>query len=149
MKTSVSVEINASTEKVWKAITDFEHCPSFISAIESLEILHKPDDTLVGFKWKETRTMFGKEATETMWITDYTENEFYQTRAESHGSVYTSKMAVEPMGENSKLTMSFSGEAVSFFAKIMSALMSSMIKKSMDKALQQDLDDIKTYVEAQ
>ena len=149
MKTSVSVEINASTEEVWKAITDFEHCPSFISAIESLEILHKPDDTLVGFKWKETRTMFGKEATETMWITDYTENEFYQTRAESHGSVYTSKMAVEPKGENSKLTMSFSGETVSFFAKIMSALMSSMIKKSMDKALQQDLDDIKTYVEAQ
>jgi carbon monoxide dehydrogenase subunit G len=139
MKTSVSVEINASKEEVWKAITDFEHCPSFISAIESLEILHKPDDTLVGFKWKETRTMFGKEATETMWITDYTENEFCQTRAESHGSVYTSKMAVEPMGENSKLTMSFSGEAVSFFAKIMSALMSSMIKNRWTKPFSKTL----------
>lgn len=26
---------------------------------------------LVGFKWKETHKMFGKEATEIMWITSF------------------------------------------------------------------------------
>lgn len=148
MKTSVSISINKPKEEVWKAITDFENCPSYITSIISLDILEQPDDTLVGFKWKETREMFGKEATETMWITDVTVNEYYQTRAESHGSIYISKMAIKEDGDNSELIFSFTGEAVSFFAKIMSALMSSMIKKSMDKAMMKDLEDIKAYVES-
>lgn len=148
MKTSVSIAIDAPKEEVWKAITDFKNCQNYIESILSLEILEEPSDTLVGFKWKESREMFGKEATETMWITDYTENDFNQTRAESHGSIYISKMAVEDDGENSKLVFSFSGEAVSFFAKIMSTLMSFMIKKSMDKAMMKDLEDIKGYVES-
>ena len=148
MQTSVSISINKPKEEVWKAITDFENCQNYISSILSLEILEQPNDTLVGFKWTETREMFGKEATETMWITDVSENEFYQTRAESHGSIYISKMAVEDDGENSKLIFSFSGEAVSFFAKIMSTLMSSMMKKSLDKAMMKDLEDIKAYVES-
>ncbi len=148
MKTSVSIEIDKPKEDVWKAITNFENCPSYISAIMSLEILEQPENTLKGFKWKETREMFGKEATETMWITDYTENEFYQTRAESHGSIYISKMAIEETDGKSKLTFSFTGEAISFFAKIMSALMSSMMKKSLDKSMMKDLEDIKAYLES-
>ena len=148
MNTSVSINIAKPKAEVWKTITDFENCPSYITSILSLEILEQPEDTLVGFKWKETREMFGKEATETMWVTDFSENEFYQTRAESHGSIYISKMAIKEDGDNSELIFSFSGEAVSFFAKIMSALMSSMMKKSLDKAMMKDLEDIKAYVEA-
>ena len=148
MQTSVSILINAPKEDVWKAITDFENCINYIEAIESLEVLNKPEDTLVGFKWKETRIMFKKEATETMWITDYAENEFYQTRAESHGSIYISKMSVSPEGDKTKLTFSFSGQAVSLFAKIMMKLMGGMLKKSMDEAMMKDLEDIKAHVEA-
>ncbi len=148
MNTSVSITIEKPKEEVWKAITDFENCSSYIHSILSLEILEQPKDTLVGFKWKETREMFGKEATETMWITDVSENEFYQTRAESHGSFYISQMAVEEVNGHSKLTFSFTGESVTFFAKIMSALMGSMMKKSLDKAMLKDLEDIKAYVES-
>ncbi|MBO6792361.1 MAG: SRPBCC family protein [Balneolaceae bacterium] len=148
METSVSVEVNAPKEEVWKAITDFENCQTYISAINNLEILHQPEDTLIGFKWKESRTMFGKEAVETMWITECEENSYNQTRAESHGSIYISRMAVESLGDKTKLSFSFKGEAVSFFAKIMMKLMSGMMKKSMDEAMCTDLDDIKAYVEA-
>jgi carbon monoxide dehydrogenase subunit G len=148
MNTSVSVTIEKPKEDVWQAITDFKNCQNYIESILSLEILEEPEDTLVGFKWRETREMFGKEATETMWITDVSENEFYQTRAESHGSIYISQMAVEEVDGHSKLTFSFTGEAVSFFAKIMSALMSSMMKKSLDQAMMKDLEDIKAYVES-
>jgi carbon monoxide dehydrogenase subunit G len=148
METSVSILINKPKEDVWEAITDFENCQNYIEAIESLEILHNPEDTLLGFKWKETRVMFGKESTETMWITAFAENEFYQARAESHGSIYTSRLSIQEEGEQTRLTMSFAGEAISFFAKVMSKLMSSMIMKSMDKALLKDLEDIKTHVES-
>jgi len=45
----------------------------------AIEVLEKPDAGFVGFKWKETRKMFGKEATEIMWITDSVENEYFST----------------------------------------------------------------------
>lgn len=92
--------------------------------------------------------MFGKEATETLWITDYIENEYYQTRAESHGSIYISRLSIERLGENTKLTMSFCAEAKTFFVKIFSLCMGFMIKGSMKKALIKDLSDIKTHLES-
>ena len=100
MELSVFVEIKKPIEDVWKAIIDFKNCSNYIESIVKLEIIDEPKDTLIGFKWKETRVMFGKEAVETMWITDYAENEYYQTRAESHGSIYKSRISIEHVGEN-------------------------------------------------
>ena len=148
MELSVFVEIEKPLEDVWKAIIDFKNCSNYIESIVKLEIIDEPKDTLIGFKWKETRVMFGKEATETMWITDYVENEFYQTRAESHGSIYISRLSIERVEKHSILTMSFSADAQTFFVKIFSLCMGFVIKGSMKKALIKDLNDIKTHVES-
>jgi len=148
MELSVFVEIEKSIEDVWKAIIDFENCSNYISSIVDIEIIDNPKDTLTGFKWKETRVMFGKEATETMWITEYVENNYYQTRAESHGSIYISRVSVERVGQNTKLTMSFTAEAQTFLVKIISIFMGFMIKGSMKKALLKDLNDIKNHLES-
>tara|TARA_R110002124_G_C8967526_1_gene514688 strand:- start:611 stop:1060 length:450 start_codon:yes stop_codon:yes gene_type:complete len=148
MELSVFVEIKKPIEDVWKAIIDFKNCSNYIESIVKLEIIDEPKDTLIGFKWKETRVMFGKEAVETMWITDYDENEYYQTRAESHGSIYKSRISIEHVGENTKLTMSFTAEAQTFFVKVFSKCMGFMIKGSMKKALIKDLNDIKTHLES-
>ena len=146
MKLSASVEIEKPLEDVWKVITDFKNCSNYIKSIVNLEIIDQPKDTLVGFKWKETRVMFGKEATETMWITEYVENEYYQTRAESHGSIYISRLSIERIGQITNLTMSFSTEAETFFVKLISLFMGFIIKGSMKKALTKDLIDIKTHM---
>jgi len=148
MEISVSVEISNTTEEVWKVITDFKNSPNYIKSIVNVEIIEQPKDTLVGFKWKETRVMFGKEATEIMWITDSVENEYYQTRAESHGSIYISKLSIEHIEQITKLTMSFSSEATTFIVKLISLLMGFVIKGSMKKAINKDLTDIKTYLES-
>lgn len=148
MELSAFVKIEKPIEDVWKAIIDFKNCSNYIKSIINLEIIDEPKDTLIGFKWKETRVMFGKEATETMWITDYVENEYYQTRAESHGSIYKSRLSIKRVGENTKLTMYFTAEAQTFFVKIFSKCMGFMIKGSMKKALIKDLNDIKTHLES-
>jgi len=148
MELSASVEIGKPLKEVWKVITDFKNCPTYIKSIVNLEIIDQPKDTLVGFKWRETRVMFGKEATETMWITDSVENEYYQTRAESHGSIYISRLSIERIGHITKLTMSFSSEATTFLVKLVSLLMGFMIKGSMRKAINKDLTDIRTYLES-
>lgn len=148
MELSTFIEIKKNHEDVWKSIIDFQNCSNYIESIVNIEIIDQPNDTLVGFKWKETRVMFGKEAIETMWITEYVENEYYQTRAESHGSIYISKLSVERIGENTKLTMSFKAEPQSFFAKMFSFCLGFMMKGSMKKALLKDLNDIKTHLES-
>ncbi len=147
MEVSTSIEILKPKENVWKAITDIEDSAKMISSIIAIDVLEKPQVGFLGFKWQETRKMFGKEATEIMWVTDSLENEYYSTRAESHGSVYISRLSLVDSGANTILTMSFSGEASSLIAKIISTLMSFIIKGSIEKELQKDLVDIKQYVE--
>ena len=149
MNISVSTHIDNSADKVWQAITDFEHCADWIDGIIQAEVIERPDSGWIGFKWQETRKMFGKEATETMWITDYVDGEFYITRAENCGAIYVSKLTVIPQGNGAQLTMEFSGSSDSFFVNLMSSIMSFFIKKSMIKMLEDDLLDIKKHVETQ
>ena len=147
MKIAVDIEIEKPKETIWSAITDIENFSNMISSIIDLKILNRPEDGIVGLKWKETRLMFGKEASEIMWITESVENEYYCTRAESHGSVYITKLSLSETARNTLLTMSFTGEAQALIVKIVSACMGVFIKSSMKKLLCKDLEDIKKYVE--
>ena len=148
MNTEVQVEINGTREDVWKVITDIEYSVNTINGIEKIEVLEKPADGIVGLKWRETRTMFGRTATEVMWITDAVENKSYKTRAESHGAVYITTFDLSEEDEKVHLTMNFKGVPQTFGAKIMAALTSGMIKKSTEEALMNDLMDIKAKVES-
>jgi carbon monoxide dehydrogenase subunit G len=147
MIVTVNIEINKAREAVWKAITDIDNCENIISSIQKINILNKPASGIVGLKWEETREMFGKKATETMWITDAQTNEFYRTRAESHGAVYITKLTLKELNGGTLLEMTFTAMPQSLFAKILSFLMAPLISKSIVKALRKDLSDIKSYVE--
>jgi len=147
MNITVSVEINSPKNRVWHAITDFENCIHMISGIIDLKIIHKPEKGLIGLKWTETRKMFGKESTETMWITDYIEEEYYCTRAENCGAIYITKISLAEVEDKTLLTMSFSGTSDSIFIKIISSFMNLFFKKSMIKMLEKDLNEIKAFVE--
>ncbi len=147
MNIVVDIDIEKPKEIVWSAITDIENWSQMISGIIKLKIVNKPEEGIVDLRWKETRRMFGKEASETMWITDAVENEYYCTRAESHGSVYTTKISLHEAENNTRLSMAFSAEAQSFLLKIVSACMGFFVKGSMTKLIRKDLEDIKTFVE--
>jgi len=147
MKAITTLEINGTKEAIWKVITDLENSDKNINAITKVEVLNKPSKDILGFKWRETRTMFGKEATEVMWITDYKENEYYKTRAESHGAIYLTTISIKEKNNSCALSMGFEGISVSFLAKIGSAIFGKMMIKSTEKALLDDLNDIKNIVE--
>lgn len=147
MKIKVETRIIKPVQDVWQAIINIENSVNTISAIEKLEVLERPESGMIGFKWVETRTMFGKSATETMWITDLKENDFYNVRAESHGMIYKSVLKVAEDGDQTLLSMEFGGEAQTFMAKLMSVLMMPFFKGATVKALQKDMDDIKASLE--
>lgn len=147
MEVSVEIDIAAPKERVWTTITDIEGAKDVISGILAIEVITKPKSGLVGLKWKETRAMFGKEAHEVMWITESKENEFYCTRAESHGSVYITKLLLKEVRDSTKLTMTFRGEPQTFLVKLLSACMGIFMKGSMRKMISKDLEDIKNHIE--
>lgn len=148
MEVTTNLKVNSNKEAIWAVLCDIENAEKNISGIDRVEILNKPEQGMVGLKWKETRTMFGKEATEVMWITEAVENKYYRTRAESHGSIYKSTMSLEEKEGYCLLSMGFKGEAVSLGAKVSNFIFSKMIKKSLIKTMLVDLEDIKGVVEA-
>lgn len=149
MKLEVEIPIQATKAEIWDVITDIDNAPDRISGIEKVEVHHNPGPALVGLKWTETRTLFGKTATETMWVTEAEKNKFYKTRAESHGAIYTSIMRIEEKNGQTYLGMAFSSQAQSFGAKFMATVLAPLFKGATKKALMKDLEDIKKHLEEQ
>ncbi len=148
MQVTRFTKIEASLSDVWSAVSDIEKADSRISGIKEVEILERATGpSIVGLKWRETREWMGKDAVEVMWVTDASEPSYYETRAESHGSIYTSRIELETTSTGTRLTMGFSGQPVTFGAKVLWALTGWMAKKSLRKTIDQDLADIKGAVE--
>ena len=147
MIVEAQITINGSKAAIWAAITNIEDASETISGIEDIEVLDKPENGLVGLKWRETRMLFGKPATAEKWITDAAENEFYRTRAESDGFVFLSTMSISESSGGITLTSSHGFKPQGIVAKLLSTPMLFLFKGVAKKALLQDLNDIKTTVE--
>ena len=79
MMITVSEEIDAPRERIWRLITDIDSWTDTIEGIVSIEVIDRPQAGVMGLKWRETRMMFGKEAVETMWVSAAQPNDWYET----------------------------------------------------------------------
>jgi len=148
MQVTRFIEIEASLAEVWSFVSNIENAGTWISGIKEVEILERATGpSILGLKWQETREWMGKDAVEVMWVTDASEPEYYETRAESHGSIYISRLELDRITAGTRLTMSFKGQPVTFGAKVLWALTGWMAKKALRKTIDQDLSDIKGAVE--
>jgi len=147
MIVEAQVTINGSKAAVWAAITDIENASETISGIEDIQVLEKPANGLVGLRWRETRMLFGKPATAEKWITDAAENEFYKTRAEDGGFVFTSTISLSESTDGITLTSSHETKPQGIVARLQSIPMGLLFKGVAKKAILQDLKDIKSAVE--
>lgn len=153
MTISASITIKAAKAAVWAATTDIAHFAQLLSGVEKIEIVERPATTdksgqagLVGLKWKETRMLFGKEATVEKWITEAKENEFYITRAEQDGFVFITTNRVSGSDGAVRLTGIHETQPQSLAAKL-KALPMVFFKGVIKKAILQDLNDIKAAIE--
>ena len=142
---TVKETINAPAEKVFAAATDLRGLAGRIRAIKRIEVLTE-GPVRVGTKFKETRIMFGREATEQMEITALEAPRRWSTGAQSHGCRYDTEFTLAPAAGGTEITMRFQGEPLNLFTKIMGLLMAPMMK-SMAKLCQKDLADLKASVE--
>ena len=145
----VSQDVNAPASVVWEIITDLEGSVDTISGIEKVEIL-AGDSFGVGTSWRETRTMFGKKATEEMTVTEVVEGESYVVIARPDSANYRTVMSILPTGETAcVVSMEFGANPKGTMTRFMGATMGRMFEGATKKALQKDLDDIAAVAESQ
>lgn len=147
MIVDAQVTIQGSKAAIWAAITNIEDAAAMLSGVEKIEVVTKPTDGLVGLRWRETRILFGKPAAAEKWITEAAENEFYTTRAESDGFIFSSTIRISEGSEGITLTSSHVSEPQGLVARLMSIPMRLFFKGVAKRALLQDLTDIKSAVE--
>lgn len=131
---------------VFRAFTDLEKAPERISAIQELEVLTDGPMQL-GTRFRETRKMFGKEATETMTVSEFTPQEGYATQAESCGSRYRAAYAFEELPDGTRVKFSFDATPVTFVSRMMTPVMGLLFGRMMKKCFEQDLDDLTAALE--
>lgn len=142
---TVSRTIEAPAADVFDASTDVRAWADVVPAITKIEVL-TDGPVGVGTRFRETRTMFGREATEEMEFLEFERPHRYVLGAESHGCRYRSTFTLAPDGTGTKLEMVFDGTPLTFGAKVMTVLMRPLMKKMGDMCAR-DLDAIKAHVE--
>lgn len=149
MRELVATHDSAATpENVWNVLTDLDNAAVNISAIRKVERLDDSDGFQIGTSWRETRTMFGKTATEDMTVTAIDPGRSYTTKAESHGAKYTSTHSVEPVEGGSRITMAFGAEPTGLIARLFAATIGRLFDNATRKAIVKDLEDIASVAEA-
>lgn len=134
--------VDAPVERVWQMSTDIERWPETISGIKSVEVL-VDGDFRPGVRWRETRSMFGREETEEMWVTEVDPQRSYTVESDAHGAHYRSTFtftATSP--QQTEVELTFGGEPQTTVARILAKLTGPLASRSVAKALQQDLDDL-------
>ncbi len=145
---SVEVQktIAAPPGRVFEIATDLGRIAETMSGIDSAEVLTEGPFG-EGTRWRETRTLYGKQATEEMWVTGFDPPRSYVVEAESHGSHYRTELTFQPEDGGTRVTMVFAGRPIGLLARVFSFL-SAVMMKSVKKALDQDLEDLKQVAES-
>lgn len=157
MRMFLSTHINATQQAVFQTASDFPNAQSFIAAIDHVEMLEAATDGSpigVGTRFRETRTMFGRQATETMEVTEFDPPRAYTLSANSHGMQYSCRVTVleeQPGigGGGCRLSYDFNATPTTLLARVTCPIMGIFMKGAMRKAMDKDLVDIKGYIEAQ
>ncbi|WP_236241297.1 SRPBCC family protein [Streptomyces sp. CC228A] len=145
----VERRIAASQDRVWEAVTDLPDMPRLLTGVVGVEVLTEGPFG-VGTRWRETRRMLGKKATEEITVTESEPPERYVTVAASHGMHYTSEIRLSPAGPRSTtLRMAFSARAASGRPLgLLGRLAAPLGSKAVARALAKDLADIARAVES-
>ena len=95
---TIHEEVRAEPGRVFEVFTDLRSAPERVAGIESLEVLTE-GPIGQGTRFRETRVMFGKQATEEMEVTGWQPGKSYVVEADSHGSHYRTEFVFEPLAQ--------------------------------------------------
>lgn len=134
--------IDAPPELVFEVIAHIQNFSKAVPHIEKVEFLTEQHEG-VGTRFAETRTMNGRKATVTLEVTEYEPPSRVRIVSDEAGTVWDSVFTVEAEGDKAKLTLAMEERAYKLMAKVMNPL----IRGTVRKGLEADLDAVKAYCE--
>ncbi|MGI9515677.1 MAG: SRPBCC family protein [Pirellulaceae bacterium] len=142
---NLSTTVAAPLSQVFEAFADFSKADQTVESIVRIEMLTDgPVD--VGTRFRETRIMFGREATEEMEVTAFERDRLVTVSANSCGSTFDSTFRFTPEGNNTRVDMEMITAPVTLMAKLMWPI-GWMMKGTMKKMMQGDMDQVKAACE--
>jgi len=142
----VSRTIGAPPDEVFAVFTDLPRAHERVSAIHRIDLLTE-GPVRAGTRYKETRRMFGREATEEMEIVDFVPGERYTIECRSCGSLVRSTFRFMPESGATRVELEVEARAESLFAKALMPFFGRTAMKSVRQAAERDLDDLARAVE--
>ncbi len=141
MEIAITRTIAAPAARVFGIVADIPNWPKVIGAIQSIDILSGAP-VGVGTHFRETRTLFGRSASEDMYVAALDSPHRLLLTADSHGMHYITEYTVEPIDAMStRLTLRFRGTPETITARILSRLTGFMVPK-LKKAIETDMNDL-------
>ncbi|MCA9310861.1 MAG: SRPBCC family protein [Phycisphaerales bacterium] len=139
----ISRHINAPADVVFDAISDPDTFAQVVPEIDRIEYVTEKRRE-VGARFRETRTMRGRQATAELEIADFVPGQRIRLTSEAGGSLWDSTFTVEPEGDGaSTLTLDMQVTPRRLAARLTNPLIMGMIRKAIEK----DMNAIKSWCE--
>lgn len=145
MRIQVNELIAAPVAKAFDAFTDIPATKDRLRAVHAIEVL---DGTAPakGYRWRETRTVLGRRATETMEITEHVPGVTFTVASHAHGTDFATVFRFKAEGDRTRVELDFTAVPKTVAAKAMAPLAKAMLP-TMEKCFRDDLADMKTFLE--
>ena len=139
--------ISATSEQVFEIISQAHNFSKAVPHITNVEFLSSTK-TGVGTRFRETRLMKGKESSTVLEVTEFTPNERIRLVSDQGGTIWDTLFTVEKHSDNqtkpgTKLEMIMDVTPYKIIAKIVTPFITGIV----NKAVQKDMDSIKSYCE--
>jgi uncharacterized membrane protein len=141
-RTSISISVDAPIEKVFAAVADVDTFPNRAEAIIHVELLSEQRSG-VGTRFRETRTIKGRESQTELEVTEYVENKCIRLVADQGGTIWDTIFVVERLDSETRLDLTMDAKPYSLAAKLTTPLIKGMVAKFIRK----DMEDLKAWCE--
>ncbi|MEE8104992.1 MAG: SRPBCC family protein [Planctomycetota bacterium] len=138
-------QIAAPVDAVYREFTDVANVWEKIEAIQKIEML-TDGPIRAGTRFRETRIMFKREATEEFEVTAVEPNKRFAMTSESCGCRYSMEHRFTPEGSGTRVDFAMNAKPLTFFAKLMMPL-GWLMQGTMKKCIAKDFDQLKARVE--
>ena len=138
--------VQAPVAEVFDAFADVEHAAGRVTGITRTEKL-TPGPVGLGTSFRETRKMFGREATETFTFSAFEPHTRYELSAVSCGAEFRTEFLFASEGAGTRVDATLSTRAVSLWAKLFTP-MAYLMRGMLRRCLVQDMDQLRAWIEA-
>ena len=137
MRLELEETVQAPQALVFGVFTDLQQAGETIDSITKMEVLGK-GPVGKGTRFRETRMMFGKEATEEMEIAEFDPPRMYMVRGYSCGTEFDTTYRFDGGQRQTKVTMTMESRPKTLYARVLGPLFGLMMRKTMTKMLDAD-----------